>query len=391
MNWTAFFTVKAPFSFAIGLLGALLLNACTSPATTQPSAGDPRVQGAIDAAVAKERKLYGGVTPVPAVLVGVWDGSGKSYIRAFGDADLATHRALTPEDHFRIGSNTKTFVISVLLQLVDEGKLSLDDPLSKFSLGVSVPNAEHITVRQMCQMRSGLFEAYDTPEINALEIKPDAVFDPRTVVGWAVRQPPYFAPGAGYHYSNTNYLLLGLIIEKVTGHSVASEIRGRLLVPFSLTHTSYPDGQAMPDPWAHGYGLDAKRQWEDVSGTVPVSLMGAAGEMVSDMHDMTRWVKLYVTGKTNGPETQRARMTCIPTGHGNLGFGLGIGCSAGWYGYTGGLPGYNTANYYFPEQGITIVAWVTLQADKPEPGVANAIFRDIAQIMTPEHVPFEGS
>ena len=117
--------------------------------------------------------------------------------------------------------------------------------------------------------------------------------------------------------------------------------------------------------------------------------MGAAGEMISDMHDMRRWVKLYVTGKTNGPETQRARMTCVPTGHGNLGFGLGIGCSAGWYGYTGGLPGYNTANYYFPEQDITVVAWVTLQADEPSPGVANAIFRDIAQIMTPEHVPYE--
>src|SRR4051794_17141008 len=388
MKWTAFFAAKAPFSSAIGLIAALLLTAC-SPATTKPSAGDPRVQAAIDTAVAKERKVYGGVTPVPAVLIGVWDGSGRSYVRAFGDADLATHRALTPEDHFRVGSNTKTFVISVLLQLVDEGKLSLDDPLSKFSLGVAVPNAEHITIRQMCQMRSGLFEAYDSPEINRMDIKAGATFDPRTIIGWAVKQPPYFAPGAGYHYSNTNYLLLGLIIEKVTGHSVAAEIQSRLLQPLKLTHTSYPDTQAMPNPWAHGYGLDAKRQWNDVSGTIPVSLMGAAGEMISDMGDMKRWVKLYVTGKTNGPATQRARMTCVPTGHGNLGFGLGIGCSAGWYGYTGGLPGYNTGNYYFPEQDITVVAWVPLQADKPEPGVANAVFRDIAKIMTPEHVPFE--
>ena len=222
---TAFFAAKAPFSSAIGLIGALLLSACGSPATTKPSAGDPRVQAAIDAAVTKERNLYGGVTPVPAVLVGVWDGSGKSYVRAFGDADLATHRALTPEDHFRIGSNTKTFVISVLLQLVDEGKLSLDDPLSKFPLGVSVPNAEHITVRQMCQMRSGLFEAFDSPEFDRLQLKPDMTFDPRTMIGWAVKQPPYFAPGAGYRYSNTNYLLLGLIIEKVTGNSIATEIQ----------------------------------------------------------------------------------------------------------------------------------------------------------------------
>jgi D-alanyl-D-alanine carboxypeptidase len=380
MKWTAHFTTK--------LIGAVLLCAVASPATAQPSISDKGVQAAIDAAVAKNRKIYGGVTPVPAVLIGVWDRSGHSYVRAFGYADLAKHRALTPSDHFRVGSNTKTFVISVLLQLVDEGKLSLDDPLSKFSLGVRIPNAQHITVRELCQMRSGLFEAFDSPQFNKLNLKPDMVFDPRTVIGWAMTQKPYFAPGTAYRYSNTNYLLLGLIIEKVTGHSIASEISKRLLKPFSLTHTSYPDSQAMPDPWAHGYGLDRKRHWEDVSNTIPVSLMGSAGEMVSDMHDMVRWVQLYVTGKTSGPKTQRARMTCIPIGEGNLSFGLGIGCSEGWYGYTGGLPGYNTANYYFPEQGITVLAWVTLQKDKPSPGVANAMFRDIARIMTPGHVPF---
>lgn len=126
----------------------------------------------------------------------------------------------------------------------------------------------------------------------------------------------------------------------------------------------------------------------DVSGTIPVSLMGAAGEMISDMDDMKRWVKMYVNGKTNGSATQRARMSCIPTGEGNLSFGLGIGCSAGWYGYTGGLPGYNTANYYFPATNTMIIAWVPFQANMPAPGVANSIFRDIARLMTPANVPF---
>lgn len=110
--------------------------------------------------------------------------------------------------------------------------------------------------------------------------------------------------------------------------------------------------------------------------------------MISDAADMRRWVKLYVTGKTNGSATQRARLTCIPIGEGNLAFGLGIGCSAGWFGYTGGLPGYNTANYYFPARDVTLVAWVLLQRDTPFPGVANAIFRDIARILTPANVPF---
>ncbi|MDQ2865936.1 MAG: beta-lactamase family protein [Candidatus Eremiobacteraeota bacterium] len=370
------------------VLGCAFFSSSARSAEAATSAQSRSLQAAIVASVEKERKLYGGRTQVPAVLVGVWDGAGGSYIRAFGYADLAKRRPLTADDHFRIGSNTKTFVISVLLQLVDEGKLRLDDPLSRFSLGVKVPNARNITIRQLCQMRSGLFEVYDSPQFSRMNITPKMTFDSRRIIKWALEQKPYFAPGKGYHYSNTNYLLLGLVIENITKDTVGNEIRRRILVPFHLTATSYPSTQMMPNPWAHGYSLDKRRNWKDVSGTIPVSLMGAAGEMISDMNDMQHWVKLYVTGKTNGPSTQRARMSCIDTGEGNLSFGLGIGCSAGWYGYTGGLPGYNTANYYFPATNTTIVAWVPFQADTPAPGVANAIFRAIARIMTPGNIPF---
>jgi D-alanyl-D-alanine carboxypeptidase len=353
-----------------------------------PSVNDPAVHAAIVAAVEKDRKAYGGRTPVPGVLVGVFDDAGNSYVHGFGYADVAKRRAMSAADHFRIGSNTKTFVVGVILQLVDEKKLSLDDPLGKFSLGVTVPNAKNITVREMCNMRSGLFEGYDTPQMNELTAKPGMTFDPRTIITWASQQKPYFAANKGYHYSNTNYLLLGLIIENVTHDGVGSEIQKRLLVPFGLKQTSYPTTMAMPDPWARGYGLDKKRNWEDVSNTIPVSLMGSAGEMISDMDDMKRWIKLYTTGKVSGAATYRALMQCIPTGQGDLAFGLALGCSAGWYGYTGGLPGYNTANYYFPKTGVTVVAWVDAQRNDPDPGVANAMFRDIAAILTPDNRPF---
>ncbi|HEY1977092.1 MAG TPA: serine hydrolase domain-containing protein [Candidatus Baltobacteraceae bacterium] len=379
------------------IAAALIALSFAGPAQTASAGGiknavlaDANVSRAIAAAVERERIVYGGKTPVPGVLIGVWDGAGGSYVHDFGYADLANKRALTAADHFRIGSNTKTFVVSVILQLVDEGKLSLDDSLDKFDIGVKVPNARNITVRELCEMRSGLFEAFDTPQMNRMNVKPETTFDPKTLIGWAVAQKPYFAPNAGYNYSNTNYLILGQIIEALTHDSVGDQIRKRLLIPFGLSQTSYPQTQAMPDPWAHGYGLDKNRNWEDVSGTIPVSLMGAAGEMISDMTDMRKWITLYVAGKASKPATHRALMNCVPTGHGNLAFGLGLGCSAGWYGYTGGLPGYNTADYYFPATGAFIVAWVDLQADKPSPGVANAIFRDIARIMTPGNVPFSG-
>lgn len=366
----------------------LALAALPGRGLAAPSAANPAVQTAIAAAVAKERAVYGGKTPVPGVLIGVWDSTGASYIHGFGVADLATGRLMTAADHFRIGSNTKTFVISVILQLADEGKLKLDDPLSKFNLGVTVPNAQNITIRELCNMRSGLFEVYNVPELEHMDVKPDQTFDPRTLIKWAVAQKPYFAPGTGYHYSNTNYLLLGLIIENITRHSVADEINTRLLSPYHLTQTTTPTSIAMPAPYAHGYGLDKNGTWEDVSKTIPVTFTGAAGNMISDLDDMHRWVKLYVSGKTSAPATQKARLECLPIGQGNLAFGLGVGCSAGWYGYTGGLPGYNTAAYYFPAGNITIVALVTTQADKPAPGVANAIFHDIAAIMTPENIPF---
>ncbi|MEO6836547.1 MAG: serine hydrolase domain-containing protein [Candidatus Tumulicola sp.] len=356
-------------------------------ASSGPSVENPTVRNAIVAAVEKDRKVYGGRTPVPGVLVGVWDAAGHSFIRPFGYADIAARRSLTAADHFRIGSNTKTFVVAVILQLVDEKKLNLDEPISCFNPGVTIPNATNITIRELCDMRSGLFEAYETPQFGRVNPSPQATFDPHTIIRWAVAQKPYFAPNKAYHYTNTGYLILGLIIENVTHDSVGDQIRKRFLVPFGLTHTSYPETMAMPDPWAHGYGLDDRRNWKDVSNTIPVSLMGAAGAMVSDMADMKRWIELYVSGKTSAPATHRALMNCIPTGVADVGFGLALGCTKGWYGYTGGLAGYNTANFYFPKTGVFIVAWIDVQANKPEPGVANAMFRDIARIMTPNNAP----
>lgn len=103
--------------------------------------------------------------------------------------------------------------------MVAEKKLTLDDPLSRFSLGVTIPNADDITVRELCNMRSGLFEAYDTPQFAQLNWKVPKDFNPRTLVGWAMQQKSYFPPGKGYRYSNTNYLLIGMIIEEVTKDS----------------------------------------------------------------------------------------------------------------------------------------------------------------------------
>jgi D-alanyl-D-alanine carboxypeptidase len=369
------------------VLAFVLMTPGVASAANLPSIANASVQAAITAAVQRDRLRYGGRTPVPATLIGVWDREGHSFVRAFGYADLASKTPVTTADHFRIGSNTKTFVVSVLLQLVGEKRLALDDPLSRFQLGVRVPNASDITVRELCNMRSGLYEAYDTPQFARLNWMVPKNFSPRMLVAWAVQQKPYFAPNRGYNYSNTNYLLLGLIIEAVTKDSVADQIRKRLIEPFGLTQTSFPQTEAMPAPWLRGYGLDANDDWQDVSNTVPVAFTWSAGAMISTMNDIRRWVKLYATGAAGGRTTYADLINCIPF-IGNTSYGLGITCSAGWYGYTGALPGYNTADYYSPSTGMTIVAWINYQAKQPVEGVASVIVRDVARVVTPGHVPF---
>lgn len=349
-------------------------------------------QQKIEDAVMSNLAKYGGTEPVPGVVVGIWAPGRGTFAKGFGYADLSVKEPMDISKKFRVGSNTKTFVVTVLLQLVDEGKLSLDDKLIKFDLGVNVPNAENITVRQLCNMTSGLFEVYHSPQLDEMDITPYTKFNPRELVAMAVENActPPCKPQGTYYYSNTNYLLLGLIIEEVTGNRIENEIRDRLLMPLGLSNTSFPvNDPRMPEPYSHGYTLnDEDNNWDDETVLLPPSLTWAAGVMISDMEDMKKWVKAYVTGSTNSASTQMERLTCVDTGRTNLGFGLGIACTGGWFGYTGGIPGYNTAAYYLQPENATIIVFVNSQAETPDPGVANAIVHDISKILFPENIAF---
>ncbi len=367
---------------------ALAFLTAGKPAAADQSFGAD-VQRRIEAAVRKDLAVYGGVQPVPGVAVGVWFPGRGSFERGFGDAELAPRRAMSLGDRFRIGSNTKTFVDTVILQLVDEKRLTLDDPVGHFKLPVTVPRGGTITVRELMEMRSGIIDLYASPAFQKLDIGPHDVFDLKHWTEIALAHPPLFAPGTKYNYSNTNYILLGWIVEAVTHDTIANEIHKRLIAPMGLGATSFPvTDPNIPAPYAHGYSLDPKNGWIDESIVFPPNVAWAAGAMISNPVDMKKWVKAYVTGTTNSAASQKARLTCISTGEGNLAFGLGIGCSAGWYGYTGGITGYNTAAYYMPATGATIIAFVNSQRDQPFPGVASAILRDIARIITPKNVPF---
>lgn len=379
-------TKVALVALILSVSGAAAVRVAAAPSPTQLSAA---IQRAIVADVNKELAAFGASQPVPGAVIGVWVPGKGEFAKGFGYSNLSAKTPLALDDHFRIGSNTKTFVATVLLQLVDEKKLLLDDTISHFNLGIGIPNENRITLRELAEMRSGIVDVYAVPGVQKESEAQWSRRTPRDWVALAGKQPPLFAPGAKYNYSNTNWFVLGLIIEKVTHRAVDAEIQDRLVTPMHLTQTSFPmRNWGMPVPYAHGYSLNDKKQWIDESAVLAPSVSWAAGVMISDMDDMKRWVKAYVTGTTNSAATQRARLTCLPTGTGNLSFGLGIGCSAGWYGYTGGITGYNTGAYYMPATGATVIVFVNTQLEHPFPGVANAIFRDITRIITPNNVPF---
>jgi len=327
---------------------------------------------------------------IPGVVIGIWIPGRGTWIRAMGDSDLATGQDMQLDDKFRIGSNTKTFVVTVLLQLVDEGKVSLDDTLDKFDLGIEIPYEDEITLRQLCNMTSGIPEFGENEQLCKIfyEKNPLKKWTPEETVKAALINPPTFAPGEGWHYSNTGYTLLGMVIEKVTGNKIEDNVQQRILKPMNLTNTSFPvNFPDMPHPYAHGYELDDEKNWQDVTIYSP-SLLWAAGAMISDMNDMKAWVKAYTTGTTNSKATQKQRLTWVDTHKGkDLTFGLGIGNTNGWLGYTGGTRGFNTAAYYLPSKDTTIIVFVNC-TDYSKNGVtiANKIVHDITEILFLEQV-----
>lgn len=300
----------------------------------------------------------------------------------FGTDDLATDTPMKPEDHFRVGSNTKTFTGTVILQLVDEGKLGLDDPVSKYR--PEVPNGENITIRQLLDMTSGLYNYSEDKEFNeTLDTEPDKVWTPEEVIEIGFQNEPYFAPGEGFHYSNTNTVLLGLIVEQLTGRPLEQEFQERLFEPLGMTGTLLPERSSavIPDPYSHGYmyqtnvedlstsvleGEEAEQA--DASAGTPNDITDAnpswgwaAGAGISTLQDLRVWVKALATGELLSPETQRERLTYVsPAPSPEVNYGLAVADFAGFIGHDGQIPGYNSFMGYNPETGATIVVLTNL-------------------------------
>ncbi|WP_306323197.1 MULTISPECIES: serine hydrolase [unclassified Streptomyces] len=305
---------------------------------------------------ARLQAILGRLTSVdgaPGALLDARDRRGGATLTS-GVGDVRSRAEVRPDSRFRIGSMTKMFTATVVLQLVAERRVELDAPVERYLPGVVRGHGNDgrgITVRQLLQHTSGLPDFLDHLKPQDVLKDPLAHHDARELVDIALAHPPTFEPGTGWSYSNTGYVLAGMLVEDVTGRDYADEVRRRVIGPLGLRGTSVPgDSPAIPGPHTRGYanpGGDG--ELIDVTRVNP-TIGGAAGGVISTGRDLNRFLGALLGGRLLPPAQLKAMMSPRPTGSADgRAYGLGLErtqlpCGGNYWGHTGDFLGFETAS-----------------------------------------------
>ena len=399
---------KASVSVALFLTVSASISAQPKPATGTgtetpgSTAGSQDLkhidQAALQAMVDKTAKEL----LIPGVVVVLRTPQGEFAV-TYGTTLLGAKIPPRADTYFRAASNTKTMTSAVILQLAQEGKLSLDDPVSKYV--ARVPNGDKITLAELLEMRSGLYNYSDAPEISAsLDHDPARVWTAAELLAIAFAHPPNDPPGTAYEYNNTNYLLLTLVAEKVDGKPLAQSMQERLFGPLQLQHTLFPapSVNALPAPYSHGYlygsasvamvgtppyppevqaaaraGTLLPKDYTDLNH----SFVEGAGAVISTANDLATWIEALVSGRVLNAAYQRRWLDSLqledPSKPKGQKYGYGI-VQMSWgpntiYFHGGETPGYNSFMGYDPNNHVTLVVWTNLTVSLDEKPTANTI------------------
>jgi D-alanyl-D-alanine carboxypeptidase len=361
---------------------ALLASPVPALAETTPPAATTAQLAKMDAVMTEgiaARAIAGGV-------VGVMRDGKIVLVRAYGVADLEDGQPVAPDTIFRIGSITKQFTTAMLMMLVERGRLSLDDPISRYL--PEIPRSDGITVRHLLNHTSGIHSYTDKVFVETRATRQHTIDE---MVAYIAGQaaPIDFAPGTDYRYNNSGYILAGAIVERLTGKTYSAALQDMILTPLGLADTAFDDERLVLPRRAKGYaGRDG------VLGhpmPLAVSAAGSAGAMRSTASDLLRWHAALLGGKVVKPEslTLMTRPSTLKDGspvaqlatpdppeQAPMGYGLGL--SVGTHGgrrvvgHWGAINGFNACLFSYPDQRTTIVLLVNTE------GGANARFWRIA-------------
>ena len=329
----------------VPLAGTLVVVALAGPAGASASPPRHEVKAALDRVVAAG-------APGAVAFAG-----GRT--AAAGVADRRTGRPLRATDRVRIGSVTKSFTAVVALQLVGEGRLRLTDTVGRWLPGV-FPAADRVTLRQLLNHTSGTVDDVPTPMMEVFHGNPLRVWTPSEILGLVRDKPLRFDPGEGWAYSNTDSVLVGLMIERASGRSLEHELHRRIVRPLHLRHTSFPvEEPSLGRHASRGYTLDLDGSGRPVPGplrditTYSPSFAWASGNGVSSVGDVARFFRALLRGRLLAPAQLRQALTTVPTGQEGRRAGLGIEVSDSPYGplvgHEGDMLGFSTKALSSPD------------------------------------------
>ena len=308
----------------------------------------------------------------PSVAFAVIRGNDTLAFGAHGLADIAAWRAPTASTIYEIGSITKQFTSSAIMRLIDQGKLKLDDDMSKY-----VPQfplrGKHVTIRHLLNHTSGIHSYTSSPEWQKTWSTP---LSPDAIVQFVAADSFDFAPGARYRYNNTGYVLLGMVIEKVTGQKYANYLEAQFFKPLGMRQTSYCPSKTTDPAFALGYskGPTGTKRAEFLDLSHPF----AAGALCSTVGDLAKWQRALDGGKVVSPASYTLMTTADTLNTGariNYGFGLVPGMFNGHktVSHTGGINGFATAATYVPDDSLSIIAYSNYDNESPQTLVQNLL------------------
>ena len=356
----------------LALLTAVLVVAgCTAPTTkTAGPAPQPALPEPVGASLQRTLDANRETLGYPGAMVGVWTPDG-AWFGVTGESAPGSARPPRRDDHTRIGSLTKTFTVMALLQLADRGQVSLQDPIGRYVPGL--PNGDSSTLRDLATMTSGIPNYSASAAFGEVwSADPAAmVFTPEQLVDFVRGDPALFPAGTQMDYSNTNTVLLGMVIEKVTGQPMAQVFRTNLFEPLDMSQTSFPGSSAeLPRPHLGGISNQPDGSVRDATDWNP-SWTFTAGGMTSTLDDMHTWTVALGTGSgLISEEMQREResstFSTVPPNDKDLTYALGFFVDHGWWGHNGALPGFTSYAVYHPQRRSSVVVFVNSDITTPQ-------------------------
>lgn len=307
---------------------------------------------------------------IPGVMMCIDRGNGDVWLGSAGFSSLKTRQPMLPDNRTRVGSTVKTFTAATILQLYEEGKIGLDDPVTKY-LGSDVldniANADRATIRQMLQHTSGIYNyiqdlRFQTASMNDLTKE----WFPDELLSYARGRSAYFAPDEDCYYSNTCYILLGMVIEKICGRPFYKEFEDRFFKPLGMTETAFAEEDPVPDDLVRGY-VDFFSTMKLIESTwySGWDYHTADGGLISNPYNLSLFMRALFEGRILRPETMDEMLTWKSPKeqdpeYYNMGYGLGIfrySTSYGdLYGHSGDAIGYNAIMLYHPDSN-TVISW----------------------------------